>query len=1005
MLSADTTGSWDEPPERLAEPGDGWGTGRRHLADRLRRALRLRPLPVGRRGDEDRAARRREQARAREERGIEARRERLADAAAVIAAVVLVGLGAANLAAAGETGAAVTKLVTGGLGLVLLLVLAARRRPVTPALAWAVYGTTVALLLLVLAAGLEVNGARRWLGGGALTLQPSELAKLAVPLVLAVVLGSGRPTWRRFAVALPLAAVPIVLVAGQPDLSTATLLTVTAVAVLVIARVPARHLVPVLAGAAVAAPLALGLLHDYQLARLGTFLTGSQSAAGPGWAVRQARLAIAWGGWWGDRTDPVHTLAAGYLPERETDLALASLASGWGAVAAGLAVVAGLVIVWRCVVGSRSPRSATGRLLCAGFAVLLGVELVVSTGGNLGLLPVAGVPFPVLSAGGTATVVHLAALGLALGGRRDGARRPLWAPAARNRPRLARTAMATVTLVLAVFAGYGVGLVRDPAALAAGVDQMTRCVTIPAPRGAIVDRHGAVLATDAGDRDVQLVPALLRATPGAVDRLAALLGRPPAAIHALVDPLPTTTIGADAGVVPGPTGDAVTRAALPGVVVVPAPRRSYPTGPVLAPVLGWVGAATPTETARQADLDPRGTTGRAGLEETYDGVLRGVPGEQCFWVDPTGRPVAAAARRDPVPGATLASTIDLGMQQRLVTDVAASLDGSPRGAVGAAVAMDPRSGAVLALASWPSHDDALYGPPLDAAALEAASSGPGSPTLDHAIASAVPPGSTYKLVNAAADMVHPAIPPDRVIPTGGSFTYGDHTFDNWRVLPPQDLVDAIAWSNDVYFYQLAVALGPETMIDTAHALGVGSPTGIDLPGESSGYLGTPASVAAAGGTWYPGSTVILGIGQGPIQVTPLQDARWTAAVATGALATPYLGMTVGTGAGATVLPHPAPSPLPFADLLGPVRAGMQAMVTSGTGTALANLGVPVEAKSGTAEDPSVPGGGVDDWMTAAAPAAAPGLVVTALAQRPDSGESRTAQVAADMMRTYGSAAP
>jgi cell division protein FtsW (lipid II flippase) len=428
----------------------------------MRRVWRRRVDRTRRPGGEDRGVRREADARAREERGAEPRRTVLADVATVLAATLLVGLGAVNLLAAGEPDAAVTKLATGGLGLALLLLLAARRRSVTPALGWAVYGTTVALLLLVVVGGLEVNGARRWLGAGAVTLQPSELAKLAVPLVLAAVLTGGRPTWRRFAVALPLVAVPIVLVAGQPDLSTATLLTVTAAAVLVIARVPARFLVPVLAGAAVAAPLALGLLHDYQLARLGTFVTGSRSAAGPGWAVRQARLAIARGGWWGDRSDPVHTLAADYLPERETDLALASLASGWGAVAATLAVVAGLVIVWRCVLGARSPRSAVGRLLCAGFAVLVGVELVVSTGGNLGLLPVAGVPFPILSVGGTATVVHLAALGLALGGRRDGARRPLWSPATRTRPRLARTAAVAVTAVLAVFAGYGVGLVRDP---------------------------------------------------------------------------------------------------------------------------------------------------------------------------------------------------------------------------------------------------------------------------------------------------------------------------------------------------------------------------------------------------------------------------------------------------------------------------------------------------------------------------------------------------------------
>ena len=102
-------------------------------------------------------------------------------------------------------------------------------------------------------------------------------------------------------------------------------------------------------------------------------------------------------------------------------------------------------------------------------------------------------------------------------------------------------------------------------------------------------------------------------------------------------------------------------------------------------------------------------------------------------------------------------------------------------------------------------------------------------------------------------------------------------------------------SNDVYFYKLAVALGPDAMIDTARALGVGQRTGIDLPAEAGGYLGTPDSVRASGGTWYGGSTVILGIGQGYLQVTPLQNARWTAAVATGKLVTPRLGLAVGTG--------------------------------------------------------------------------------------------------------------
>src|SRR5947199_4623702 len=166
--------------------------------------------------------------------------------------------------------------------------------------------------------------------------------------------------------------------------------------------------------------------------------------------------------------------------------------------------------------------------------------------------------------------------------------------------------------------------------------------------------------------------------------------------------------------------------------------------------------------------------------------------------------------------------------------------------------------------------------------------------LDHVTQGVAPPGSTFKLVVAAANQAHSVFAPSQVVPTGADFTYGGHTFHNWKPMGPMDLVQSIAISNDVYFYKLAVALGADSVIDTAGVLGVGQRTGIDLPGESAGYLGTPDSVRAKGGAWYGGSTVILGIGQGELQVTPLQNARWTAAVATGDLVAPRRGWAGGT---------------------------------------------------------------------------------------------------------------
>jgi cell division protein FtsI/penicillin-binding protein 2 len=250
-------------------------------------------------------------------------------------------------------------------------------------------------------------------------------------------------------------------------------------------------------------------------------------------------------------------------------------------------------------------------------------------------------------------------------------------------------------------------------------------------------------------------------------------------------------------------------------------------------------------------------------------------------------------------------------------------------------------------------------------------------------------------------MVYRAIPPSQVIPTGASFTLGDHTFGNWTNLPPQNLTQAIAWSNDVYFYKLAWKLGPERLTRVAAQLGVGQPTGIDLPGETAGYLGTPDSVQQAGGTWYPGSTVILGIGQGYVLASPLQDARWTAAIATGRLVTPHLGLAFASRRGSLApLQIPKPKLLPFARRLGPVRDGMRLAASSGTAARLSGLPVPVGAKTGSSEDPASPNGKPDSWFTAVAPLDHPQIVVTSFVRGGGHGATTSGPVAEAMLRYF-----
>ncbi len=927
------------------------------------------------------------------------------DPVALLAVAGLVAAGVLNLYAIGEPGLVLHQLVAVLAGLGLLLVL---RRLSVRSLPWlgrAAYVTALLMLLAVFVAGAHAYGARRWLVVGSVVVQPSELAKLGLLLVLADVLGSGRPTVRRVLAALLLAAPPIALTLLQPDLSTSLLLSATVVTMLLLARVPLPAIVALLAAVGAAAPLGLRLLRPYQVARLDAFLHGGSGDAA--WSLIQSHVAIASGGLFGVAREPVHLLLAQYLPARQNDLAYASLVEEWGLVAGGLVLLAALLLVWRLVAASLVARTRPAGLVAAGLGTLFGIEAVVSVAGNLGLLPLAGVPFPLLSYGGTAAAAHLAALGMVLGTRRDAGRRRLWAPPswARRHPRLSRTLAAAIAAQVVLVGTFTWHLQASggPAWRSYGQAQMTRWVRRPAARGIMTDRHGTPLVTDDPESQVLVAPALLARDPGRMTTLARLLGWP---LQQLRDRFQGHQLDLALSVasVPQSVAGRVQAANLPGVVVVPSLRQRYPYGALLGPLLGFTGIASPEDMAADPSLPLGAVVGKAGLQREYDALLRGADGEECFYVDPAGHPVAVRSLIRPVPGDTLRLSLDLGLQQAATSALASVMHGvagQAAGDLGAVVVMDPRTGAVLAMASLPAYDDNVYGPPADLAALRRLASAPGDPMLEHATQVAAPPGSTFKLVVAAADAVFGAIPPAQVIPTGYTFSFGGHTFHGWGPLPPQNLSQAIAWSNDVYFYKLALALGPDRIHQVGAQLGVGRPTGIDLPGESPGFLGTPDAVARMGETWYPGATVILGIGQGYVVATPLQDACWTAAVTTGVLPTPHLGLAYGGDSGQFItLSSPQGVPLPFADELGPVRAGMLGAATGGTATGLGPLPVPVGAKTGSAEDPGAPGTHVDAWYTAAAPLDDPQVVVTAFVRGGGEGNLTALPVVRDVLRYY-----
>ncbi|WP_068156335.1 FtsW/RodA/SpoVE family cell cycle protein [Rhodococcus phenolicus] len=920
----------------------------------------------------------------------------------VTAAIVLVVLGMLNMLSTGMTSLAVRHAILAVVGLGAMWATSRMRVAALGRFGWVLFTVSVVLLAAVPLVGIATKGAQRWLDLGVFTLQPSEIAKLALVLVPAAILAGGY-TLRRFVAVLAVASVPVALVALQPDLSTAVVLVATVLLMLILARVPLLSLAPLFVIGIASLPLAVLFLRPYQLERIHVFLSSDADPQGSGWAAWQADIAIGSAGWWGLGREPDYNLRAEYLPESEHDLAFASLVYGWGLIAGLAVVVAVVVIVWRAVLAARTARTREAALVAAGIGGLFGIHTAVSIAQSLSLLPHTGMPIPLFSYGGTASIVGFVSIGLVLAVRRDGVTRQLWAtePRRRRLPRGVSAGAVTVTaslVAMSVFA-WQLQTAQGTELRATSDTQMLRCIRLPAERGHILDRGGVPVAVNVAEYTVAVVARMFAEGDSAArDQLAALLGITP-------DQLDEELRSGDGElqVVLGRVGPEQARqivdAHLPWVLVYPTGRRQYPQGAVLASILGYVGIADEQDMQFWPNLALGSRVGKAGLEKQYDALLRGTDGRQCVYVDPSGRPVGTGERVDPVRGHDLRLHLDLGLQQA-ATDALTQAVRSSGGDLGAAVVMDARTGAVLALASVPGYDNNVYGPPADLAAIAAQTEGTGpGRMLNHAVQTAVPPGSTFKIVVASANAATHVLSPDTVLAGGAAYTYGGHTFANWQPMGGNNLLGAIQWSDNVYFYQLADILGPERMATTATELGAGARSGIDLPSESEGFLGTPENVGSIGGTWYPGSTLLMGIGQGTVTATPMQVARWTSGIASGAMVTPQLAAAYGP-ADAVPIPTAEPRRLSFADELGPVRAGMRASAAAGTAGQLASLPVPAAAKTGTAEDPSAPGKGLNAWFSAVAPFDAPEVVVTALVRGGGFGSATSGPVVKSLLERY-----
>ncbi|HEY9163704.1 MAG TPA: penicillin-binding protein 2, partial [Magnetovibrio sp.] len=359
--------------------------------------------------------------------------------------------------------------------------------------------------------------------------------------------------------------------------------------------------------------------------------------------------------------------------------------------------------------------------------------------------------------------------------------------------------------------------------------------------------------------------------------------------------------------------------------------RHYTYGLETAHVLGYVASVSEKDVTGDPLMElPGFRIGKSGLEKTYDLALRGSGGSSQVEVNAVGRVIRELNRQEGQPGAELRLTIDLELQRYTTERLG---DNSA-----AVVVLDVHSGEVLAMVSNPSFDPNAFNTGLSQAEWESLVSNPKAPLTNKAIAGQYAPGSTYKPAVALAALEKGVITQDTKVHCGGSTKLGNAEFHCWKRggHGTLDLAGALEHSCDVFFYEVARRTGIERIAAMSRRLGMGTPLGVDLPGERAGLVPSNEwKLGAVGTSWQLGETLIAGIGQGYILATPMQLAVMTARIVNGGRAVkPRLTMDMVGEAGVQPFPTTEAKPLGIApDHLAQVWRGMENVVNSPTGTA------------------------------------------------------------------------
>ena len=542
-----------------------------------------------------------------------------------------------------------------------------------------------------------------------------------------------------------------------------------------------------------------------------------------------------------------------------------------------------------------------------------------------------------------------------------------------------------------------------------------RTLALTAPRGAVFDRDGRVLVQNRNSLNISVVPEQVDDLEGMLVLLSEVAEVPLSRLRGILnrhrrEPVyrPVVLIR-DASLVQVAAVAAHARE-LPGLLVQQFPTRYYPAKQVGAHLFGYVGEVSDAQLGMAEFADVRSGTviGKSGIERVYNQLLMGDDGARRVVVDNIGREIDTIGEVPPVEGRQLQLTLDFDLQQAAEDAFRAS------GFDGAAVVLDPRSGEILAFVSLPAYDPNAFALGIDSDTWATLNRDWRRPLNNRVLRGRYSPGSTFKIAMAVAAIEEGIVAPDFRVTCGGGARFYGRFYQCHSTHGSVDMREALEKSCNTYFYTLGERMQIDQIHKWATALGLGEFTGIDLPHEVRGLVpSTTWKRERRNEPWYPGETISVAIGQGPVSVTPISLAVMMATIANGGTrVTPHLLKAVNDGNGFKLIPRPVPqsqveiSP----ETLEAVTQGLWYVVNrAGTGGRGRIEGKDVFGKTGTAQVISLQGRAAagdterdlrdHGWFVFAAPAGAPEIAGVVFGEHNEHGYL-SASIAKRVMETY-----